>query len=277
MLLTICWARYTILFTRGSAHNCERVQQTKERWLKNMTFDAIYNIALEVANARAQSGERVAPGDTICVMISRTGRVYNGVSHTEMMNGKQVSVHAEIDAMLNMQTYGNEVSVDSMVLIDAMTRSPMLPCAGCLEHIISKSPENSAGCIVMPDRIIPIGELMGAQNSAFSGMPAGMPSAAPVQSGYFQSMPFGAAPVQSGYVQSMQFGAAPVQSSNLQSMTSSQVADGAGSGGTSKNDLLKNRVSSLLSAAETDEEEDEEFLEELTSKKKKKGLFGLFG
>ena len=90
-------------------------------------------------------------------------------------------------------------------------------------------------------------------------------------------MPFGAAPVQSGYVQSMQFGAAPVQSSNLQSMTSSQVADGAGSGGTSKNDLLKNRVSSLLSAAETDEEEDEEFLEELTSKKKKKGLFGLFG
>ena len=237
-----------------------------------MTFEAIYNIALEVANARAQSGEYIAPDETICVIFSRTGRVYNGVSRMDMTNGAPMSVHAEIDAMRNMQTYGNETAVDSMVLIDTINRSPMLPCNGCISYIASMNPENAMGFVVMPDRSIPLSELMGmaggyAPNAAFSGMPNGMPAAAPVQSGYMQS----------GYVQSMQFGAAPVQSVPLQSVQSSQLPEGAGTGGTSKNDLLKNRVSSLMNAAQTDEEEDEEFLEELGAGKKKKGLFGLFG
>ncbi|MBQ8966095.1 MAG: hypothetical protein IJ063_05940 [Ruminococcus sp.] len=231
-----------------------------------MTFEAIYNIALEVANARAQSGEFIAPDETICVIFSRTGRVYNGVSRMEMMNGAPMSVHAEIEAMRNMQTYGAETAVDSLVLIDTINRSPMLPCNGCVSYIASMNPENAMASVVMPDRSIPFSEIMGmaggfAPNVGFGGMPAGMPAAAPVQS---------------GYVQSMQFGAAPVQSVPVQSVQSSQLPDGAGSGGTSKNDLLKNRVSSLMNAAETDEEEDEEFLEELGGKKKK-GLFGLFG
>lgn len=236
-----------------------------------MTFEAIYNIALEVANARAQSGEYIAPDETICVIFSRTGRVYNGVSRVDMMNGAPMSVHAEIEAMRNMQTYGNETAVDSMVLIDTINRSPMLPCNGCVSYIVSMSPENAMGGVVMPDRTIPFSEIMGmangfAPNMPFGGMPGGMPAAAPVQSGYVQSMQFGAAPVQS-----VQFGAAPVQSVQLQS---TQIPD-APAGGSSKNDLLKNRVSSLMSAAE-DDEDDEEFLEELGGKKKK-GLFGLFG
>jgi cytidine deaminase len=229
-----------------------------------MTFEAIYNIALEVANARAQSGEYIAPDETICVICSRTGRVYNGVSH--------MGVHAEIEAMRNMQTYGNEVAVESMVLIATISRSPMLPCTGCINYIISMSPENSMGCVVMPDRMIPLSEMLGmgggyAPNTAFSGMPNGMPAAAPVQSGYMSGQ----------FVQSVQFGsAAPVPSSPLtSSMTSSQYE--GGNGGTAKNDLLKSRVSSLMSAAENDDEEDAEFLEELGAGKKKKGLFGLFG
>ena len=240
-----------------------------------MTFEAIYNIALEVANARAQSGEYIAPDETICVIFSRTGRVYNGVSRMEMMNGAPMSVHAEIDAMRNMQTYGNEVAVDSMVLIDTINRSPMLPCGGCVSYIVSMSPENAMGCVVMPDRMIPLSEIMGmnggfAPNAQFSGMPNGMPSAAPVQPGYVQSMQYGAAPVQS-----VQFNAAPVPPSPVQSVVSSQYEGEAGNG-KSKNDLLKNRVSDLMSVAENDDEEDEEFLEELGGKKKK-GLFGLFG
>lgn len=255
------------------------VSRQRKGGLKNMTFEAIYNIALEVANARAKSGEFIAPDETICVVFSRTGRVYNGVSHVDNSSGSSVSVHAEVEAMNNMQTYGNETAVDSMVLIDTINRSPMLPCSGCLNYVLSVNRDNAMGCVIMPDRAIPIGDLMGVgvPNGAFSGMPNGMPAAAPVQSGYIQSGFVQSGYVQSGYVQSMQFGAAPVHSGNLQSMQSSQLPDGAGSGGTSKNDLLKNRVSSLMSAAETDEEEDEEFLEELTSKKKKKGLFGLFG
>ncbi len=240
-----------------------------------MTFEAIYNIALEVANARSQSGEVIAPDETICVIFSRTGRVYNGVSRKEMMNGAPVSVHAEIEAMRNMQTYGNETAVDSMVLIDTVNRSPMLPCSGCLNYIVSMNPENSMGCIVMPDRMIPLSEMTGGyvNNSAFSGMPNGMPAAAPVQSGYmsgYVSMQYGGTPVQS-----MPYGSeAPVPSSPLTSVTSSYYEGGGG--GSSKNDLLKNRVSKLMSVAENDDVEDEEFLEELNVKKKK-GLFGLFG
>ena len=233
-----------------------------------MTFEAIYNIALEVANARAQSGEYIAPDETICVIFSRTGRVYNGVSRMEMMNGAPMSVHAEIEAMRNMQTYGNEVAVDSMVLIDTINRSPMLPCGGCVSYIVSMSPDNAMSCVVMPDRMIPLSEIMGmnggfAPNTQFSGMPA----AAPVQPGYVQSMQFGAA----GPAQPAQFTGAPP----VQSVVSSQYEGEAGNG-SSKNDLLKNRVSNLMSAAENDDEEDEEFLEELGGKKKK-GLFGLFG
>ena len=231
-----------------------------------MTFEAIYNIALEVANARAQSGEYIAPDETICVIFSRTGRVYNGVSRMEMMNGAPMSVHAEIEAMRNMQTYGNETAVDSMVLIDTINRSPMLPCNGCVSYIVSMSPDNAMGGVVMPDRTIPFSEIMGAAggfapNVGFGGMPAGMPAAAPVQS---------------GYIQSMQFGAAPVQSVPLQSVQSSQYISDAPASSGSKNDLLKNRVSSLMSAVEEDDD-DEEFLEELGNGKKKKGLFGLFG
>ena len=236
-----------------------------------MTFEAIYNIALEVANARAQSGEYIAPDETICVILSRTGRVYNGVSRMEMMNGAPMSVHAEIDAMRNMQTYGNEAAVESMVLIDTINRSPMLPCNGCVSYIVSMSPDNAMACVVMPDRMIPLSEIMGmnggyAANTAFSGMPNGMPAAAPINQGYVQSVQYGtAAPVQS-----VQFGSPPVQS------VSSPIPD-TPMGGSSKNDLLKNRVSSLMMAADNDDEEDEEFLEELGGGKKKKGLFGLFG
>lgn len=237
-----------------------------------MTFEAIYNIALEVANARAQSGEYITPDETICVICSRTGRVYNGVSRMEMMNGAPMSVHAEIEAMRNMQTYGNEVAVDSMVLIDTINRSPMLPCTGCVNYILSMSPENSMARVIMPDRVITLPEMLGMggayqSNSAFSGMPNGMPAAAPVQSGYMSGQ----------FVQSVQFGsAAPVPSSPLtSSMTSSQYE--GGNGGTAKNDLLKSRVSSLMSGTENDDEEDAEFLEELGAGKKKKGLFGLFG
>ena len=224
-----------------------------------MTFEAIYNIALEVANARAQSGEYIAPDETICVICSRTGRVYNGVSH--------MGVHAEIEAMRNMQTYGNEVAIESMVLIATISRSPMLPCTGCINYIISMSPENSMGYVVMPDRMISLSEMLGtgtyAPNTPFSGMPNGMPAAAPVQSGYLSGQ----------FVQSVQYSsAAPVSSTPLTSMTSSQME-----GASSKSDLLKNRVSSLMSAAENDDEEDAEFLEELGVGKKKKGLFGLFG
>ncbi|WP_295156139.1 hypothetical protein [uncultured Ruminococcus sp.] len=228
-----------------------------------MTFEAIYNIALEVANARAQSGEFIAPDETICVILSRTGRVYNGVSHTEMMNGVPMSVHAEVDAMRNMQTYGNEVAVDSMVLIDTINRSPMLPCSGCVSYIVQMSPENAMGSVVMPDRMIPLSEMLGtgggyAANQMFSGMPNGMPAAAPVNQGYVQSLQYGAQP--------------PVQS------VSSPIPDTPMGGvGSSRSDLLKNRVSSLMMAAENDDDDDEEFLEELGNGKKKKGLFGLFG
>lgn len=238
-----------------------------------MTFDAIYNIALEVANARAQSGEYIAPDETVCVIFSRTGRVYNGVSRVETVNGAPMGVHAEIEAMRNMQTYGNETAVDSMVLIDTMNRSPMLPCNGCLGYIASMSPENAMAGVVMPDRTIPLSEIMGtaggfAPNVPFGG---GMPGAAPMQSVQFgaapmQSVQFGASPVQS-----VQFGAAPVQSVPVQSV---QLSDGSASRA-SKNDLLKNRVSSLMSIADEDDD-DEEFLEELGDGKKK-GLFGLFG
>ncbi len=123
-----------------------------------MTFDAIYAAAVDTVNKIAAGGEPITPDKTVCVINTRSGRIYYGVSRTEMVNGVMTAIHAEIDAINYMQSYG-DTSIAEMILISAMNRTAMLPCSGCVGYILSLGPDYAGALIAMPDRMIPIAEL----------------------------------------------------------------------------------------------------------------------
>lgn len=115
-----------------------------------MTFEAIYAAAVEVVNQITAGGETPSPDKTVCVICSGSGRIYYGVSRAD--------IHAEVDALRNMQGMG-ENKVDTMILIDSLNRTAMLPCNNCVGFILSQNPENAQGSIAMPDRLIPLSEV----------------------------------------------------------------------------------------------------------------------
>ncbi|MBP3271047.1 MAG: hypothetical protein J6M17_02315 [Ruminococcus sp.] len=212
-----------------------------------MTFEQIYNLALDAVNKRVQGGEYIGPDETVCVICSQSGKMYTGISHIEMMNGAPMSIHAEIDAIRKMQSFG-EVAIASLVLMNSLSRSPMLPCNGCVSYIMSLTPDNASAVVMMPDRMIRLPEV-----SMFAGGGAAAPQGVQPYGGMSQNM--------SGY--------------RSQSVPAPNTK-GSG-GGSSKGDLLKDRVSNIMSIAD-DDDDDDEFLEELAADSKKKGLFGgLFG
>ena len=125
-------------------------------------FNQIYNTATEVINSLAASRGFIEPNTTVCVIYSKTGRVYNGVSQNE--------VHAEVNAIRNMQGMG-ENGVDTIILVDAASRRAMLPCFNCLNYIISVNPVNSGAFIAMPDRPVPFQEILSQNPLGFGPAP----------------------------------------------------------------------------------------------------------
>ena len=124
-----------------------------------MTFESIYNTAAEVINGMERSGYMFAPDTTVCVIVSSSGRVYSGVSGMAAdMNGMTVAVHAEINAVNNMTALG-EFAVDTLIILNAAGRAPMLPCGGCIGYIMSVNPSNANAYAAMPDRMIRLADV----------------------------------------------------------------------------------------------------------------------
>lgn len=197
-------------------------------------FNQIYNTATEVINSIAATRGVIEPNTTVCVIFSKTGRIYNGVSQKE--------IHAEIDAVRNMQTMG-ENAIDSLILVDAASKRAILPCMNCLSYILSLNPINSTAFISMPDRPVPFQEIL-SQN------PLG----------------FGPAPQ-------------PRMFSGTSSIPHSSVVISGRSNGDLMSGKIN---SLLAATGTDDSDEDKELLEELANseneKKNKKGFFGgLFG
>ena len=138
-----------------------------------MTFEAIYAAAVDTVNKLAAGGEMITPDKTVCVISTRSGRIYYGVSRPEPINGVMTELHAEIDAVRNMQSYG-DTAIAELILISAMNRTAMLPCAACVNFILSQGAENAQACAAMPDRMIPLAEI-----ARFSG--GNQPAAAPMR------------------------------------------------------------------------------------------------
>ena len=172
-----------------------------------MNTDLLNSAALRLLE---QGGLR--PGDTVCAIQSRSGRVYTGIS--------RMNLHAEIDAIRNMQGAG-EVIIDGILLLSAQNGLPMLPCNNCIGYILSLHPENAGCCAILQDRIVRLSETM-----IFAPPQGGMPG----DTGVFAGAP--------QFSQNNEY-----RMANTENATS---------------DILKSRVNSLIGDLEDDDEEDED-------------------
>lgn len=198
-----------------------------------MTFESIYATAMETINSMIYNGYQFASDATVCVIISATGRVYSGVSSVYIdAVGIPMSVHAEINAVNNMTAFG-EYLIDSFILIEAVSRLALLPCSECLNYIVSVNQNNMNAFVAMPGRMIKVSEV---------GIYA-----------------------QGG----MQPGQLYMEQKTYQNVSSESIM---ASGGSSKGDLLKDKINKLI--IDNDEDDDNEYMEGLNNSKKK--FFGLF-
>jgi cytidine deaminase len=125
-------------------------------------FNQIYSAAMEVINSVAASRGFIEPNTTVCVIYTRSGRLFNGVSVND--------VHAEIEAVRNMQSFG-ENAVDSIILVDASSRVAMLPCFNCISMIISMNPMNNSAVVSMPDRAVSFQEVLSQNPLGYNPVP----------------------------------------------------------------------------------------------------------
>lgn len=122
-----------------------------------MNYEAIIQRATEIAKQRMMSGERIMPDDTVCVLCSSSGRLFTGLSHFVNQGGMIQNIHAELEAIRNMQIMGESV-IDSMLLISIVNGMPLLPCFDCMRKILSLHTDNIYCEIMMQDRAVPLAE-----------------------------------------------------------------------------------------------------------------------
>ena len=182
-----------------------------------MNYDAIIQRATEIAMQRMKSGEAVTPDDTVCVLCSSSGRLFTGLSRVDNQGGTLQYVHAELEAIRNMQVMGESV-IQTLLLISILNGMPLLPCFDCMRHILSLHTDNIHCEIMMQDRAVPLAEFS-EQLKAQARMSAVSPAIS------IQRVTSVSAPL-------------PAEARNDAS-------------------LIKNRVNSLLSVVEDDEEEEE--------------------
>ena len=134
----------------------------------------LYSKMMEAARSRVQqylqSGAMVRPMDTVCVIYTQSGRVYSGMSHTSLHRGQVMVTHAEVEAVQNMLAF-HETSIQVIMLLNAYTGKPMLPCTDCIRYIISLKPENSECQIMLNQSSVSISEINVASNVQYAARP----------------------------------------------------------------------------------------------------------
>jgi cytidine deaminase len=123
-----------------------------------LNYDAIFQKAHEVCDTRARSGQMTGPDESVCILFSRGGRLYYGVSRKEYINGIPKDIHAEHEAMMYMKQ-GHEYGIQALLLMTTGTRMLMAPCSQCIREIIAMSQENLRCEILLPDRAVLITQL----------------------------------------------------------------------------------------------------------------------
>ena len=101
-----------------------------------MNTDAILSAAQSAAINLIESGAYVTASDTVCSVESASGRIYTGISRSDL----NMPVHAELDAVAALLAAGETV-IRGFILINTQSRTPILPCNNCIGYILSLAPE----------------------------------------------------------------------------------------------------------------------------------------
>ena len=237
-----------------------------------MNSEAIFNAAHSTAIRLLESGAFVTPSDTVCALQTASGRIFTGISRSDMNN----PIHAEIDAVNNMLASGERIVI-GLLLISTQMRSPMLPCNNCLGYILSLAQENMGCMVMLQDRMISINEVgMFATPPPMGGMMdnPNFGGHTPVQPQFSSTHAVAAPPVPPPAASITAPSPAPVPprsdadtpETDITTVTETSAANTENATG----DLLKNKVNSLLRSVDDDTDE---FLESLPTKKKKFGFF----
>ena len=220
-----------------------------------MNSEAIFNAAHSTAMRLMESGAFVSPSDTVCALQTASGRIYTGISRTDINN----QIHAEIDAVNNMLAGGEKI-ISGLLLISTQTGTPMLPCNNCLGYILSLAQENIGCMIMLLDRMIGINEV-GRFAAPIGGMiEPGFGGHTPAAPQFTSTHAAAAVPMPHPTP-----AAEKVSEPDVATVSESAVANTKNATG----DLLKTKVNSLLKAVD----DTDEFLESLPTKKKKFGFF----
>lgn len=123
----------------------------------NVNYEAIFQCAHEIANQRMRSGEPISQDDTVCVICAGSGKMYSGINRRETSGSVPRNIHAEEEAIRNMQAAGEAV-IQALLLISVANGMRMLPCDECMRKVLALHPDNIRCEILMPDRAVPLSE-----------------------------------------------------------------------------------------------------------------------
>ena len=123
-----------------------------------MMYGKMFDTAKNRVQMRIQSGEFIRPMDTVCVISAKTGHLYSGVSHACMYRGNLTLIHAETEAIQNMNAFG-EKQVEAVLLMNAYNFRPLLPCSQCIANILAMDNVNQECHIVLDNTVVPVTQL----------------------------------------------------------------------------------------------------------------------
>ena len=224
-----------------------------------MTYEFMYNIAMDLVNQRMGNGEPVTPNDTVCVIFTKAAKIYTGMSYVETYGDPANPTHAEVDALKGMHEY-HETAIEAIMLVLVSTRGLILPCNSCLERIIAMDKSNAEASIVVSDRLIRIDEVakFAAPQVQVNVPPPPVQDYASPMQGNAPMIPPPAASSGNNSAMIPELGNEMPYATERTYSNPTERASGS---------LLKQRVNSLMSVADDDDDTVEET-------KKGKGLFG---
>lgn len=211
-----------------------------------VTYNFIMETVAELTKRRYGNGVFPQMGDTVCAVLSGSGKVYTGINQIRINGNFPENIHAEIDAVYKMRSEGETV-IKALTLFDSFNNTTILPCNGCINLIVSLNSENTGAEVVTPTGNIRITDI-GVRNpqKSYAG-----PGTFQGGSTYMNS---GAVPVGSQYTNpgtlpgTVFFSSASSAFSSQRSMNQGPVHKSYASGGGVKNgnNLMKNKLSSLF-------------------------------
>ena len=114
-----------------------------------MNYRFMIDIAVDAIRKRYDKRHNPVPGDTVCVICAGNGNIYKGFNEYITSGNVSQNVHAEISAVKMMLDEGQS-KIKAMIVYNSCSVSPLLPCNGCIDYVLSLNPENKDTVVVTP-------------------------------------------------------------------------------------------------------------------------------